>query len=101
MIHPGLENLKSSELSEEDIYLKISELNKRMGIAYQQNRDFRVLSQLRALLEHYEMMIQEIRFKQEQDEIASNPDLNWTSIDIDWPDPAEEKEKKKKDAFDY
>lgn len=99
MIHPGLETQKIGDLTEEEIYEKISELNKRMGMAYQYNRDYQVMEQIRALLDHYNMMIQEIYQRQEQEEMKSNPDLNWTSIDIDWPDPAAEKDKK--DAFDY
>lgn len=101
MFHPGLEKLSTHDLTEEEIYLKIAELNKKLGIAYGQNRDHLVIEQLTLLRDHFQMLLQEIRSEELKAEMASNPDLNWTSIDIDWPDPAEEKEKKRKDDFDY
>ena len=55
---PGLEGEKSDDLTEEDIAIKISELNKRIGIAYQTGRT-ECIQQLRNLVEHYQTIMRE------------------------------------------
>ncbi len=87
---PGLEGEKSDDLSEEDIALKISKLNERIGISYKLGRTDS-LPQLRLLVEHYQFMLREKVMKEQQDLIDADPKLGRTVIDIDWPDPADEK----------
>lgn len=87
-MHPGLENEKASELTEGDCYKKITELNKRIGIAYQLGRTD-ALPQLRSLIEHYQAIIKDKVDAEIQELIDADPKLGRTVIDIDWPDPAE------------
>lgn len=88
MIHPGLETEKASELTEEDCFNKIAELNKRIGIAYQLGRTS-ALPQLRLLLEHYQTIANEKVEAELQEIIDADPKLGRTVINIDWPDPAD------------
>lgn len=89
---PGLEGEKSSNLSEDDIAIKISELNIRIGIAYNTGRT-EAIHQLRMLIEHYQFMLREKYMKEEQELLDADPKLGRTVINIDWPDPAEKDEK--------
>lgn len=89
MFYPGLEGQKIDDLSEEDIAIKISEIQKRIGIAYQLGRTDAV-PQLNALAAHYQAILQEKFQREEQEMIDADPKLGRTVIDIDWPDPAEE-----------
>jgi len=89
---PGLEGEKSDDLSEDEIAIKISELNKRIGIAYTTGRTDSV-PQLRNLIEHYQAIMREKLLREEQELIDADPKLGRTVINIDWPDPAEEDNK--------
>lgn len=89
MFYPGLEGQKIDDLSEDDIAIKISELQKRVGICYQLGRTDAV-QQLTGLIEHYQAILQEKYQREEQELIDADPKLGRTVIDIEWPDPAEE-----------
>lgn len=91
MFYPGLEGQKVDDLSEEDISIKISELNKRIGIAYQLGRTD-AIPQLNGLIGHYQAILQEKYQREEQELIDADPKLGRTVIDIDWPDPADEED---------
>jgi len=93
-MHPGLEKEKISELSEEDVVHKITDLQRRMGIAYQTGRTESV-HQLQLLLDHYQEELHERVMKEQQKMIDDDPKLGRTVIDIDWPDPNEEIEEEK------
>lgn len=92
--YPGLEGEKSEDLGEDEIAIKISELNKRIGIAYTTGRTESIY-QLRQLVEHYQIMMREKFMKEEQEMIDADPKLGRTVINIEWPDPADEDEKDK------
>ena len=94
MIHPGLEHEKASELTEEDCYKKISEINIRIGIVNSLNRTD-CLPQLRLLLEHYQTILVDKMDARLQEIIDNDPKLGRTVIDIDWPDPADDKDDEK------
>lgn len=101
-MHPGLEKEKLSELSEDDIVHKITDLQRRMGIAYQTGRT-EVVAQLQLLIDHYQDALNERILEEQQKLIDADPKWGRTVIDIDWPDPnaeAEEEEKKKSTRFD-
>lgn len=91
MIHPGLEHEKASELTEEQCHKKISEINIRIGIAHQLGRTD-ALPQLRSLVEHYQAILKDKMDAELQEMIDNDPKLGRTVIDIDWPDPADEKD---------
>ena len=91
MIHPGLEHEKASELTIEQCHKKLTELNKRIGIAYKIGRTD-ALPQLRLLVEHYTLIIKDKRDAEIQELIDNDPKLGRTVIDIDWPDPADEED---------
>ncbi len=91
MIHPGLEHEKASELTEEACHKKISEINIRIGIAHQLGRTD-ALPQLRSLIEHYQAILKDKMDAELQEMIDNDPKLGRTVIDIDWPDPADEKD---------
>jgi len=90
-MHPGLEKEKASEMSIEDCHEKITEIDRRMGIAYQLTHTD-VLPQMRLLKEHYQMIIKDKMDAEMQEMIDSDPKLGRTVIDIDWPDPADEED---------
>lgn len=91
MYFPGLEGEKPSEMTEEQVLKKLGELQKRMAIAQQMgNSD--VIRQLRNLLDYYYSIQDEKRQQELQEMIDKDPKLGRTSIDIDWPDPADEDE---------
>ena len=87
-MYPGLENEKVSELTEEDCHNKISEIQKRIGIAYQLGRTD-AIPQLNSLIIHYENILNDKMQEQLQEIIDNDPKLGRTVIDIDWPDPAD------------
>lgn len=89
MTHPFLEKEQVSKLSDDEIFQKISEIQKRMGIAHQTGRTDS-LYQLQLLLEHYQSILNERLMEEQQKIIDSDPKLSRTVIDIDWPDPHEE-----------
>lgn len=89
---PGLENEKTEDLTEEDIAIKISELNIRIGIAYQTGRT-EAIQQLRNLVDHYQNIMHEKLLKEQQELLDADPKLGRTVINIDWPDPAEKDDK--------
>ena len=91
MIHPGLDTEKVSELSIEDCHKKLTEINKRIGIAHQLGRTSS-LPQLLLLRDHYQFIIKEKLEEETQELIDKDPKLGRKVIDIDWPDPAEEKD---------
>ena len=91
MIYPGLETEKASELTEEDCHKKISEINIRIGIAHRLGRTD-ALPQLRLLMEHYQSILKDKIDTQMQEIIDNDPKLGRTVIDIDWPDPADDKD---------
>ena len=91
MFYPGLEGQKVDDLSEGDIAIKISELQKRIGISYQLGRTD-AISQLNGLVAHYQAILQEKYQREEQELIDADPKLGRTVIDIDWPDPADEED---------
>ena len=90
-MHPFLEKEQVSKLSDDEIFQKISEIQKRMGIAHQTGRTDS-LYQLQLLLEHYQSILNERLMEEQQKIIDSDPKLSRTVIDIDWPDPHEEKQ---------
>ena len=90
---PGLEGEKSTDLNEDEIAIKISELNKRIGIAYNTGRTDTV-PQLRLLIEHYQAVMQEKLLLEEQALIDADPKLGRKVINIDWPDPADDEDEK-------
>lgn len=91
MFYPGLEGQKIDDLSEEDITIKISEIQKRIGIAYQLGRTDAVF-QLNGLAAHYQAILQEKFQREEQEMIDADPKLGRTVINIEWPDPADEED---------
>ena len=91
-MHPGLEHEKASELNEEQIIKKITEINKRIGMANTTGRT-EVIFQLQALLDHYQFILNEKLMMELQDIIDADPKLGRTVIDIEWPDPAEDDDK--------
>ena len=90
-MHPGLENEIISDLSEEDIIRKITELQKRMGIAHTTGR-VEVINQLQLLIDHYQSILYERMLEEQQKIIDADPKLGRKVIDIDWPDPNEEED---------
>ena len=97
-MHPGLEHEKASDLNEEQIVDKITEIQKRIGMAHTTGRT-KVVFQLQALLEHYQSMLKEKLFMELQSMIDADPKLGRKVIDIDWPDPADDDEEDKKPTF--
>jgi len=91
MYYPGLDGIKIDEISEEEVTLKISELNKRIGIAHKLGRTD-IINQLNNLIEYYQTILKEKYQREEQKIIDADPKLGKSIIDIDWPDPNEEKE---------
>ena len=87
-MHPGLENEKTSELTEEQIVKKIVEISKRIGMAQTTGRT-EVVHQLQLLLDHYRFAQQEKLQYELQKIIDDDPKLGRKVIDIDWPDPAD------------
>lgn len=94
MFYPGLEGEKVSEMSEEDILGKINELNIRLAIAYNMGSTDAVF-QLQGLLDHYSEAIREKVEAEMQKIIDEDPKLGRKVINIEWPDPNEEKDNKK------
>ena len=90
-MHPGLEHEKASELTEEQIVKKITEIQKRIGMAQTTGRTEAVF-QLQLLLDHYQDIMKEKLMMELQDLIDADPKLGRKVIDIDWPDPADEDE---------
>ncbi len=95
MYYPGLEGEKVSEMSEEDILDKISELNIRLSIAYNMSSSDAVF-QLQGLLDYYNEAIREKVEAEMQKVIGEDPKLGRKVINIDWPDPNEKDAKKHK-----
>ncbi len=89
MYYPGLEGEKVSEMSEEDILLKISELNKRLSIAHDMGGTDAVF-QLQGLLDHYNEAIYEKVQAEMQKIIDEDPKLGRKVINIEWPDPSDD-----------
>lgn len=91
-MYPLLDNEKTSELTDEDIMNKITELQKKIGAVYSLagRGSTEMLSQLNLLLNHYEMIMQERMFYQMHELMEKDPKLGRTVIDIDWPDPKED-----------
>ena len=94
-MHPGLETEKASELTEENLLEKISEIQKRMGIAYMTGRTDSIY-QLQLLLDHYRAILQEKLIEEQNKMIEEDPNWGRKVIDIDWPDPKEDTNKKHK-----
>ena len=90
-MHPGLEHEKTSEMTEEELVKKTTEINKRMGMAYQSGRT-EVVRQLQLLLEHYQDALNEKMMMQLQSILDADPKFGRKVIDIDWPDPAEDED---------
>ncbi len=88
-MHPGLEHEKASELNEEQITKKITEIQKRIGMANMTGRT-EVIFQLQALLNHYQEILNEKMLLELQAILDADPKLGRKVIDIDWPDPADE-----------
>ncbi|KKN24770.1 hypothetical protein LCGC14_0891550 [marine sediment metagenome] len=95
MYYPGLEGEKVSEMSEEDILDRISELNIRLSIAYNMSSSDAVF-QLQGLLDHYNEALREKVEAEMQKIIDEDPKLGRKVINIDWPDPNEKDDKKHK-----
>ena len=95
MYYPGLEGEKVSEMSEEDILDRISELNIRLSIAYNMSSSDAVF-QLQGLLDHYNEALREKVEAEMQKIIDEDPKLGRKVINIDWPDPNEKDAKKHK-----
>lgn len=85
---PGIDMKKIHECTDEDIHKKITELNKRMGIAMRFGRA-EVINQLGNLLDFYKGILVERSMIESKKEMDSDPILSCQSIDIDWPDPAD------------
>lgn len=90
-MHPGLEHEKTSEMTEEELVKKTTEINKRIGMAQLSGRT-EVVFQLQLLLEHYQTALNEKLMMELQSIIDDDPKLGRKVIDIDWPDPAEDEE---------
>lgn len=84
---PGIDMKKIKESTDEDIHKKITELNKRMGIAMRFGRA-EVINQLGDLLDFYKTILFERSMVEIKKEMDADP-TNFQSIDIDWPDPAD------------
>ncbi len=93
MYYPGLEGEKVSEMSEEDILDRISELNIRLSIAYNMSSTDAVF-QLQGLLDHYNEALREKVEAEMQKIIDEDPKLGRKVINIEWPDPNEKEDKK-------
>lgn len=89
-MHPSLENEQHSDLTEDEILQKIHKINDRLIMAGQRG-NHQVITQLYQLRDHYQNIL-DSRIQQEI--LEQDPDKDKTSIDIDWPDPAEENSKK-------
>lgn len=83
-MHPGLEHIKWSELTDDDITKKIGELHRRLNIATLGGNHM-IINQMHLLLDTY-YNEQELRITKQYDEMIKNSDKRYTqqSIDIDW-----------------
>lgn len=83
-MHPGLEHIKWSEMTDDTITKKIGELHIRLNAATLGGNHM-IISQLHLLLETY-YMEQEKRITEKYEELIRNSDVRYTqqSIDIDW-----------------
>lgn len=97
-MHPGLEYEKASDLNEEQVIRKITEIMKRMGMAQTTGRT-EVIYQLQLLLDHYQDMLNEKRLIELQTILDADPKLGRKVIDIDWPDPADDDDDDDDSAF--
>jgi hypothetical protein len=88
---PGLENISIDELTDDKIHKKITELNKRLGIAHRFG-SHEAIEQLTRLVDFYNTILVDRAQAQEQEMIDNDPKLGRTVIDIDWPDPADDKD---------
>lgn len=83
-MHPGLDNVKWSELTDEDITNRVTELQKRVGMARHHGGHV-ALNQLILLLETYTLVQQDrLRILQEEMMKENIPNYGKKSIDIDW-----------------
>lgn len=90
-MHPGLETFVWSELTNDELVMKIGDLQRRLQIAAMRGNHI-IMNQLNLLLETF-YQEQERRNRQQYEELVKASDKNYgaTSIDIDW-DYGKEKE---------